>query len=124
MSFKYTLIASTVIAFFLGGYDGFYGPGTGTFIIICLLFFAHMKLNKANGISKVINLSSNIAATIVFIVNDSSVIALGIVAGIFNALGNFIGSKLFIDKGVKVVRPIMVLVLILLFAKILFDMFA
>lgn len=82
-----------------------------------------MKLDKANGICKAINLGSNVAATIVFLANGFTFIILGLTAGIFNAVGNYFGSKLFINKGIKIVRPIMIIVLILLFVKIIFDMF-
>ncbi|MDO5427146.1 MAG: TSUP family transporter [Coriobacteriia bacterium] len=122
--FTKTIIIAAVVAFFIGTYDGFYGPGTGTFLILLLTIIGHMSLENANGISKAANLASNIAAAVVFLINGVPLIVLGLTAGLFNAAGNFFGSKLFIDKGIKVVKPIMIVVLILLFAKVLFDMFA
>ena len=122
-SFKQTLIVSLIIAFVIGAYDGFYGPGTGTFLIILLSFFAHLGLNESNGVSKIINLSSNVAATVVFLCNGKVILLLGICAGIANALGNFLGSKFFISKGLKIVRPLMILVLILLAIKVIYDFF-
>lgn len=121
-SFRKTLIISSIIAFFVGAYDGFYGPGTGTFLLILLTFFAHMSLQNSNGISKCINFSSNVAATVVFLIQGQPIIILGLVAGVFNAIGNYFGSKIFIDKGIKIVKPVMIIVLILLFAKIVYDL--
>lgn len=117
------MIIASLIAFIIGAYDGFYGPGAGTFLIILLTVLAHMKLENANGISKAINLSSNVGAVVIFLSNGVVVIALGLIAGLFNALGCFIGTKMFIDKGIKVVKPIMIIVLLLLFAKVAYDMF-
>lgn len=122
--FAKTVIIASVISFFIGTYDGFYGPGTGTFLILLLTIIGHMSLENANGISKTANLASNIAAAVVFLINGVPLIALGFTAGLFNAAGNFFGSKLFINKGIKIVKPIMIVVLILLFAKVVFDMFA
>ena len=118
-----TMIIASAIAFVIGTYDGFYGPGTGTFLILLLTIVGHMSLENANGISKAANLASNVAAAVVFLINGVPLIALGLTAGLFNAGGNFFGSKLFINKGIKVVKPIMIVVLILLFAKVLSDMF-
>lgn len=124
LSFVKTLAIASVIAFFIGAYDGFYGPGTGTFLILLYTIIAHMSIEKANGISKVTNLASNVAATVVFLINGVPIIVLGIIAGVFNAVGCFVGTKIFIDKGIKVIKPVMIVVLILLFGKVLFDMFA
>lgn len=118
-----TLIIAAVVSFIIGTYDGFYGPGTGTFLILLLTIVGHMSLENANGISKAANLASNVSATVVFLIKGVPLIALGLTAGLFNAAGNFFGSRLFIDKGIKVVKPIMIVVLILLFGKVLFDMF-
>lgn len=118
-----TGIIASIIAFVIGTYDGFYGPGTGTFLILLLTIIGHMSLENANGISKAANLSSNIAAAVVFLINGVPLIVLGLCSSIFNAVGNFFGSRLFINKGIKVVKPIMVVVLILLFAKVVYDMF-
>lgn len=120
--FVKTVIIASAIAFVIGTYDGFYGPGTGTFLILLLTIVGHMSLENANGISKAANLASNVAAAVVFLINGVPLIVLGLTAGLFNAVGNFFGSKLFINKGIKVVKPIMIVVLILLFAKVLFDM--
>lgn len=118
-----TIVISGIIAFFIGAYDGFYGPGTGTILLILLTFFAHMTLESANGTAKCINFASNIAATVIFLIQGQPLLILGLVAGAFNAAGNFFGSKLFIDKGIKIVKPMMIVVLILLFAKVIYDLF-
>ena len=120
LSYIKTLMISCMVAFFIGIYDGFYGPGTGTFLLICLTGFAHLNLKQANGITKVINLTTNYAALIVYILNGKVLFLLGIIAGIFNMLGNYIGSSYFKKKSLSV-KPIMILVLILFFIKTIIE---
>ena len=116
-----TLVVCIVSAFVIGMYDGFYGPGTGTFLIIAFTVLARMTVNSANAQAKVINLTSNIASLTVFLINGQVLIPLGLAAAACNMAGNWFGSGLAISKGAKIVRPVILLVLLLLFLKILFD---
>lgn len=79
-----TMLLSCVIAFVIGAYDGFYGPGTGTFLILLLTAAAHMPVTEANGVSKAINLATNISALVVFLINGKVIFAVGLVAGLFS----------------------------------------
>lgn len=99
------------IALVMGTYDGFYGAGTGTFLLIFLTAIAHMKLSSANGMAKVINLSSNIAALTVFMLNGKVLLPLGLTAAAFSIAGNFIGARFFVKGGSGIVKPLMLLVL-------------
>ena len=122
LSFLHSVLLSSVIAFALGMYDGFYGPGTGTFLILLLTRFAHMDLQRANGITKVINLSSNIASLIVYLMNGQVLLLLGLCAGAFSILGNYLGSRCFTKKGADIARPIILLVLIVFFVRTVLEM--
>lgn len=115
---KKTYITALLSAFFIGGYDGLYGPGTGTFLIIAFTVFADMSIKTANAQAKVINLSSNIAACVVYMINGKVIVALGIAAALCNMLGNYIGSGLAVKNGSKITKPVIILVLILLLLKI------
>jgi uncharacterized membrane protein YfcA len=108
-------------AFLSGGYDGFYGPGTGTFLIIAVTALAGMSVKAANAQAKVINLSSNIASLTVFLLNGQVLIPLGLAAALCNMAGNWVGSGLAISKGTRIVRPVILLVLLLLLVKIVFN---
>ena len=116
-----TLAVCLVFAFLIGMYDGFYGPGTGTFLIIAFTVFARMTVGSANAQAKVINLISNITSLTVFLLNGQVLIPLGIVGAVCNMAGSWVGSGLAITKGSKIVRPVILLVLLLLLAKIIFD---
>ena len=113
-----TMIVAAVAAFVIGIYDGFYGPGTGTFLIIAFTVFAKMGLTAANAQTKVINLTTNVTSLVIFFLHGQVIIPLGIAAAICNMAGNYIGAGLAMDKGAKIVRPVILIVLVLLFIKI------
>lgn len=115
--FKCVLIALTI-----GVYDGIYGPGTGTFLMLLFSGFCRMTMNDAAGTTKAINLTTNITALIVFIMNGKVLLGLGITAGICNMIGNFLGSHCFTDKGTKIVKPIMIVVIVIFFIKVLTEL--
>lgn len=112
-------LISLVAAFAIGAYDGFYGPGTGTFLILILTGAARMGMKQAAGITKVINLSANVAALITFIINGKVLYPLGLAAGVFCIAGHYIGSGMVVSNGQKVVRPVVLVVLAILFIKII-----
>ena len=116
-----TVLVCIISAFLIGMYDGFYGPGTGTFLIIAFTVFARMSVGSANAQAKVINLTSNITSLVVFLMNGQVLIPLGLAAAVFNMAGNWVGSGLAISKGTRIVRPVILLVILLLLAKIIFD---
>ncbi len=109
------------ISLVIGVYDGFYGPGTGTFLLIFLTAIAHMNLNSANGLTKVINLSSNVAALTVFLISGKVLLLLGLTAAVFGVAGNLIGARFFVKGGVKIVKPLMIAVLAVFFVKVLTE---
>lgn len=123
-SAKKTMALCMAIAFVVGVYDGFYGPGTGTFLMLLLTGVAHLRLDSAAGVTKSINLTTNVAALAVFLFNGQVVILLGLVAGVFNMLGNYLGSHSFTKNGGSVARPITITVLVVFFVKIVWDMVA
>ena len=110
------------IALAVGVYDGFYGPGTGTFLILLLTGVAHLSLKEANGTTKAINLATNVSALAVFLVNGVVLLPLGLAAGAFNIVGNLLGARLFSKDGSRVTRPIIAVVLVLFAAKLLTDL--
>lgn len=114
-----TVTVCILSALVIGAYDGFYGPGTGTFLIIAFTVFAKMAVPAANAQAKVINLTSNITSLAVFLLNGQVVLLLGLAGAVCNMAGNWIGSGLAITKGAKIVRPVILIVLALLLIKIL-----
>ena len=105
-----TAILCMAVAFVVGIYDGFYGPGTGTFLLLLLTGVARLDVFKAAGVTKAINLTTNVTALIVFLASGTALIGLGITGGIANIAGNYLGAKLFSNKGSAIVRPIILVV--------------
>lgn len=113
------MLVANLAALLIGCYDGLYGPGTGTFLLLILTGLAGLHMREASAITKVINLTSNVAALTVFIINGTPVYALGIPAACFCMAGHFVGSGLVVANGTKIVRPIIICVLAALFIKII-----
>ena len=110
---------SLASALIIGIYDGFYGPGTGTFLLLVLTGAARYTMKEAAGTTKAINLSSNVAAFVTFVIHGKIIYTLGLAAAICSILGNYIGSGLVMGNGQKIVRPLILVVLAILFVKIL-----
>ncbi|MBQ6808157.1 MAG: TSUP family transporter [Firmicutes bacterium] len=106
-------------SFLIGCYDGFYGPGTGTFLLLVYTQLAKLDVRTSSGNVKLVNLSSNFGSLIVFLSNNECVIPLGLAAGAFCLLGHYIGAGMVIKNGGRVVKPIILVVMVLLFVKVI-----
>ncbi|MDL2212188.1 TSUP family transporter [Erysipelotrichaceae bacterium OttesenSCG-928-M19] len=104
----------------VGFYDGLIGPGAGTFYIIAFSLCG-MSLLEANGNAKIVNLGSNISAGMWLLINGKVIVWLVIPCIIVNMVSNYLGSKLAINNGDKIVKPVIILVLILLFIKTIYE---
>ena len=110
------------LALIIGVYDGFYGPGTGTFLMLLLTAVAHVSLNEAAGTTKVINLATNVAALVVFLVHGVVWFPLALIAAVFGIAGNYIGANYFTSKGTGFVKPVIIVVLAIFFIKICWEL--
>lgn len=119
-----TIVVMSALALFMGVYDGFYGPGTGTFLMLMLVCIARLGLERAVGTTKVINLSTNIASLSVFLVHGKVLFPLALVAAIFGVAGNYIGAKYFTKRGSGFVKPLIIVVLSIFFVKLCWELFA
>lgn len=116
-----TALISAPVALIIGAYDGFYGPGTGTFLMLLLTGAARLTLNAAAGSTKVINLTTNVTALTVFLFHGKVLLPLGIAAGCFSIAGNFMGARFFSAKGARSVKPIIIVVLSIFFIRLLLE---
>ncbi|MDE2291405.1 MAG: TSUP family transporter, partial [Elusimicrobia bacterium] len=113
---------AAAVAFPVGAYDGFFGPGTGTFLALGLSRFCRFDLMRATGYAKAVNLASNAAALTAFLAAGRVDAALGLAMGGASILGNLTGSRLGVRRGAAVIRPAIVLVCAALFAKLAWDL--
>lgn len=116
---KRTYITATLAAFTVGIYDGFYGPGTGTFLIIAFTVFAKLGIKTANAQAKVINLTTNVTALVIFLFNGQVILPLGIAAAASNMVGGYIGAGLAMKNGANLAKYSILFVLFLLALKVL-----
>lgn len=119
----YRISLGCLAGLLIGFYDGFFGPGTGTFLILIYATLMHYDFIRANGNTKVVNLASNVAALITFAVSGSVYLKLAIPGAMCGILGNIIGSKLVILKGNKLIQRVFILALLLLLARIVYNLF-
>lgn len=118
LSARRTLALCAGIAFAVGVYDGFYGPGTGTFLMLLLTGAARLDVFRAAGVTKAINLTTNVTALVVFLSSGVVLVGLGLLAGAFNVAGNYLGARMFSSKGQAIVRPIILVVLAVFAARL------
>ena len=109
-------------SFVVGAYDGFYGPGTGTFLVLIYCGLAKMDLRTASGNVKLVNLASNIGALATSLMSGKVFLVLGLIGAIASVAGHYIGSGLAIKNGSKIVRPVILGVLILLAIKVITEL--
>ena len=97
-------IAAAAIALAIGAYDGFFGPGTGTFLIFAFVAFLGLRLQEASADAKVVNFASNLAAVLLFASRGVVVwaVALPMAAGQF--AGGLLGAQIAVRGGDRVVR--------------------
>ncbi len=110
---------AVIASFFIGMYDGFYGPGTGTFLMLMFTALIGLDTRQAAGNTKFVNWASNAAALVTFLLSGKVIGSLGAAAAVCSILGNYVGSGMVIKNGSKFVRPVIILVLLMLFIKIL-----
>ncbi len=118
------VVLSVGVGFLVGGYDGFFGPGTGTIAILAFVFLTGHSLKTAMGNAKVVNLASNIAALATLGSSGKVVFAVGIPAALCGIAGSYLGSGLALRKGARVFRPIMAVMMVLLVLSLLYDLLA
>ncbi|ACD23150.1 sulfite exporter TauE/SafE family protein [Clostridium botulinum] len=122
LSNKKLYILSFIIGLFLGAYDGFFGPGTGTFLVICFTGILGFNLITASGNAKIVNLASNFSALIAYILGGKVMFSIGVPAAVCAIAGNYLGAHLAIKNGDKIIKPIIFVAIGLLFIKIIFDL--
>jgi uncharacterized protein len=108
----------------IGFYDGFFGPGTGTFWAMAYMLGLGFNMTKATGYTKVMNFASNITALALFLLGGNVVFAAGLVMGGGQWLGARLGSRMVITRGTKFIRPVFLSVVLVLAAKLLFDAYS
>ena len=105
----------------IGFYDGFFGPGTGTFFAMAFALGLGFNLIKSTAHAKVMNFSSNIASLILFLLMKQVWFTAGLTMGVGQWLGARVGSRMVLRGGAKFIRPVLMIVVIAISCKLLRD---
>jgi uncharacterized membrane protein YfcA len=108
----------------IGFYDGIFGPGTGSFLMLILVASLGYAFISASAIAKIVNVSTNIGAIIIFGLNGVILWKLGLLMAVSNVTGAIAGSRLAIKGGSTLVRKVFLLVTMALIIKVGIDTFA
>ena len=104
-----------------GFYDGFFGPGAGTLMIMLFTWVAGMDMVTASGTAKPVNLASNLAALTSFLIGGDVLVRLAAPAIVCSIAGGWVGSKLALRVGARLIRYVMLGVLVLLVGKLAYE---
>lgn len=115
------LLGSVVMAFGIGFYDGFFGPGTGSFLIFGFLFLGYDFVTAA-GNAKALNFASGIGALLSFTLSGSVLWTYGLLMGFAMVIGAYFGSRMAIRHGASYVKPLYLIVTTLLIGKQVYEL--
>lgn len=105
----------------LGFYDGFFGPGTGTFWAMAYMVGQGFNMTRATGYTKVMNFASNLSSLALFLVAGKVYYAMGLTMGLGQLFGARIGSRMVIARGTRFIRPIFLTMVLVLTLKLLYE---
>lgn len=121
LSKRRKIVLVLMIGMMIGFYDGLIGPGTGTFAMMAFCMIMKYDMRTATGNAKCLNLASNYAALVVFLLEGTVFLPIAIPAAVFGVAGNFVGAGLAIKEGSRVIRRMLMVVIVLLFIKMAAD---
>jgi len=108
----------------IGFYDGFFGPGTGTFWTIAFMLALGLNMTMATGQTKVMNFASNLSSLALFISTGRVLWIEGLVMGMGQLLGARIGARMVVARGTQFIRPIFLCVVLAVTFKLLYTTYA
>jgi len=115
------ILFGCLLALVVGFYDGFFGPGTGSFFVMGFVFFLGFEFIKASAYAKLINCMTNLSALIVFIQKGNYILTIAVLMAICNITGNLIGTRLALKRGNAFVRIFFLLVVSMMILRYGYD---
>ena len=120
---KKSRVGKIALAFVIGGigfYDGFFGPGTGSFLMLALISLGGFGIKDALAQAKLYNFATNLASVLVFLAFGHILFAVGIAMAFGQFVGANIGAKLALRYGITIIKPLVVIVCVAMCVKLLF----
>lgn len=115
------LFFTAIVVFIISFYDGFFGPGTGSFFTIAFIFLLGLNISKATAQTKVLNFTTNFGSLLFFLYFGDIYFVAGLVMGVGQIIGATIGAKLVIKNGSKIIRPLIVVISFAMSMKLLLQ---
>ncbi|OEJ55647.1 hypothetical protein BGM19_13725 [Streptomyces agglomeratus] len=116
-----TVTAIVLVGGGIGFYDGLFGPGTGTFLVLALTAVLHLDLVTASANAKIVNVCTNAGALAMFAYQGTVLWQLAALMAVFNLAGAMAGARMALRKGSEFVRGVLLVVVFSLVAKLAFD---
>ncbi len=116
------VIYSLITGMVLGFYDGFFGPGTGSFLIMAFIGLFGFSFLMSSVSAKLVNCATGVSALSYFMYTNQIVYSIAIPVALFNIMGSFIGTQLAIKKGSKYIRTLFLTVISLMIIKLAYNM--
>jgi len=107
----------------IGFYDGFFGPGTGSFLIFLFVRFFGLDFLRASAASKVVNLATNVAALSFFVPSGNVLLVFAVPMATANVLGAVTGTRLALRGGTPLIRKLFVVLVVVLITRMAWDTF-
>ncbi|AHF07492.1 TSUP family transporter [Desulfitobacterium metallireducens] len=118
-----SILLGVTFSFALGFYDGFFGPGTGSFLIFAFITIYGFDFVSASANSKVLNFTSNLASLLLFAWNGKILYQYGIPMALSMLVGSQVGTRLAITRGARLVKPIFITMSLFVAFKLIWQSF-
>ncbi|TDH28986.1 sulfite exporter TauE/SafE family protein [Segetibacter sp. 3557_3] len=117
------VIYSVCISIVIGFYDGFIGPGAGSFLVLAFITLLGFDFLKASAHAKMVNLATNMGSILFFAGSGRIILAVALPMAVCNAIGGILGARLAIQKGNKFIRVFFLLVVTGTIVRFAYDVF-
>ncbi|WP_205573285.1 sulfite exporter TauE/SafE family protein [Flavisolibacter nicotianae] len=123
LSFNRQLAMGVIISLLIGFYDGFIGPGAGSFFILAFIALLHFDFLHASAHAKMVNLATNLGSVTLFLIKGKIIWLIALPMAAANALGGFTGAKLAIARGNRFIRIFFLVIIVGILIRFCWDVF-
>ncbi len=123
LSLTRQLMLGSVIGLVIGFYDGFFGPGTGSFFVLAFVVILGFEFVQASAYAKIVNCMTNISALIVFVRHGNYIAGIALLLAVFNITGSILGSRMALKRGNGFIRIFFLIIVTIMIIRYGYDVF-
>ena len=123
IAWRKQILLAVAISLLVGFYDGFIGPGAGSFFLLAFVAVLHFDFLHASAHAKLVNLATNLGSVTLFLIKGKIIWLIAVPMAVANALGGMAGAKLAIAKGNRFIRVFFLVVIVLILIRFCWDVF-